>query len=74
MNNFDFFSPTHFVFGKDRENEAGSFVKKFGGTRVLVHFGGSSAESSGLLNRVRASLKKEGLSFIELGEIGRAHV
>ena len=69
MNNFDFFSPTHFVFGKDRENEAGSFVKKFGGTRVLVHFGGSSAESSGLLNRVRASLKKEGLSFIELGGV-----
>ncbi len=69
MNNFDFFSPTHFVFGKDRENEAGSFVKKFGGTRVLVHFGGSSAESSGLLNRVRASLKKESLSFIELGGV-----
>ncbi|HPX26069.1 MAG TPA: iron-containing alcohol dehydrogenase, partial [Treponemataceae bacterium] len=69
MNNFDFFSPTHFVFGKDRENEAGSFVKKFGGTRVLVHFGGSSAESSGLLNRVRSSLKKESLSFIELGGV-----
>lgn len=69
MNNFDFFSPTHFVFGKDRENEAGSFVKKFGGTRVLVHFGSSSAESSGLLNRVRASLKKESLSFIELGGV-----
>ncbi len=69
MNSFDFYSPTHFVFGKDREQEAGAFVKKFGGSKVLVHFGGKSAESSGLLGRVRSSLKKEGLAFIELGGV-----
>jgi hypothetical protein len=69
MNNFDFFSPTYFAFGKNREAETGKLIKKFGGSRVLVHFGGKSAESSGLLDRVRSSLKKEGLSFIELGGV-----
>ena len=34
MNNFDFYSPTYFVFGRDRENETGKYVKKFGGSRV----------------------------------------
>ena len=31
MNNFDFYSPTYFVFGRDRENDAGKYVRKFGG-------------------------------------------
>ena len=36
MRNFDFYSPTYFVFGKDREAETGRYVKRFGGSRVLV--------------------------------------
>ncbi len=40
MNNFTFYSPTFFAFGKDQEKEAGSLVKRFGGTKVLVHYGG----------------------------------
>ena len=67
MNNFDFCSPTHFVFGKDREKETGAYVKHFGGKRVLVHFGGQSAKKSGLLDRVTASLEKEGISYQLLG-------
>ena len=43
MNDFDFYSPTYFVFGRDREAEAGTYVKKFGGSRVLVLYGGQSA-------------------------------
>ena len=35
MDNFNFYSPTEFVFGKGRENEAGQLVKKYGGTKVL---------------------------------------
>lgn len=27
MDNFNFYSPTEFVFGNDRENECGSYVK-----------------------------------------------
>ena len=43
MRNFDFYSPTYFVFGKDREAETGRYVKRFGGSRVLVVYGGQSA-------------------------------
>ena len=28
MENFNFYSPTEFVFGKGRENEVGKYVKK----------------------------------------------
>ncbi|MDR3652382.1 MAG: iron-containing alcohol dehydrogenase [Paludibacter sp.] len=69
MNNFNFYSPTHFVFGKNRENEVGTFVKRFGGTRVLIHFGGGSVVKSGLLNRVKTSLAAENIYFTELGGV-----
>ena len=69
MNNFDFYSPTYFVFGRDRENDAGKYVKKFGGSRVLVVYGGQSAKKSGLLDRVKASLEAEGLGALELGGV-----
>ena len=69
MNNFNFYSPTQFVFGKERENEAGKYVKRFGGTRVLIHFGGGSVLKSGLLDRVKASLTAENIYFTELGGV-----
>ncbi|MCR4993566.1 MAG: iron-containing alcohol dehydrogenase [Lachnospiraceae bacterium] len=69
MNNFNFYSPTYFAFGKDGENQAGSLVKRFGGTKVLIHYGGGSVVRSGLLDRVKASLNAEGISFVELGGV-----
>lgn len=69
MNNFNFYSPTFFVFGKERENEAGKYVKRFGGTNVLIHFGGGSVVKSGLLDRVKTSLKAENIRFAELGGV-----
>lgn len=69
MNNFRFYSPTYFVFGKETENEAGKCVKRFGGSKVLIHYGGGSVVRSGLLGRVKESLKNEGLSFVELGGV-----
>lgn len=69
MDAFNFYSPTEFVFGKERENEAGQLIKKYGGTKVLVHFGGGSAVKSGLLQRVTASLDREGISYVLLGGV-----
>ncbi|WP_407397675.1 iron-containing alcohol dehydrogenase [Treponema sp.] len=69
MENFNFYAPTYFAFGKDRENDAGQLVKRFGGSKVLVHFGGGSVIRSGLLDRVKKSLEKEGLPFVELGGV-----
>ena len=69
MDNFMFYSPTCFVFGKDAENQAGALVKRFGGSRVLIHYGGGSAVRSGLIDRVQASLKAEGLACFLLGGV-----
>ena len=69
MENFTFYSPTYFVFGKKTEEEVGVYVKKFGGSRVLIHYGGGSAVRSGLLDRVKQSLDKENISYVELGGV-----
>jgi hypothetical protein len=69
MENFNFYSPTEFVFGMDRENECGELVKKYGGTKVLIHYGGGSAVRSGLIDRVKASLDAAGIPHVELGGV-----
>lgn len=69
MDNFSFKSPTEFVFGKGSENETGKYVKKYGGNKVLIHYGGGSVIRSGLLDRVKKSLDAEGISYIELGNV-----
>ena len=69
MNNFTFYSPTFFSFGKDTENETGTYVKSFGGHKVLIHYGGGSVVRSGLLDRVKTSLDKEGIPYVLLGGV-----
>ena len=69
MNNFVFYSPTCFVFGKETENQAGAYVTRFGGTKVLIHYGGGSVVRSGLLDRVKASLDAAGIPYVELGGV-----
>ena len=69
MENFNFYSPTYFAFGKDRESDCGELVKRFGGSKVLIHYGGGSVVRSGLLDRVKASLSLSGLEFITLGGV-----
>ncbi len=69
MQNFEFYSPTCFVFGKDTENSTGAYVKRFGGTKVLIHYGGGSVVRSGLLDRVKSSLDAESIPYVELGGV-----
>ena len=69
MENFTFYAPTYFVFGKETENEAGKYVKRFGGSHVLLHYGGGSVIRSGLLDRVKESLDKAGITYVELGGV-----
>ncbi len=69
MLNFNYYAPTKVVFGKETEKQVGQLIKEFGGTKVLVHFGGNSAKKSGLLDRVFASLKESGIDYLELGGV-----
>lgn len=69
MNNFEFYSPTKFVFGKETEWQSGQLVKEFGGKKVLLHYGGGSVVRSGLLGRIKESLDKENIEYCELGGV-----
>ena len=69
MENFNFYSPTEFVFGKGCAVEAGRLVKKYGGTKVLIHYGGGSAVKSGLIDKVKKSLEDAGVPYCELGGV-----
>lgn len=69
MDNFSFYAPTYFAFGKDSEADTGKLVKRFGGSKVMIHYGGGSVVRSGLLDRVKDSLKAEGIEYIELGGV-----
>ena len=67
MDNFTFQAPTVFVFGKDTEKEAGRLVKKYGGSKVLVHYGGGSAVKSGLIDTITKSIEDAGLEYSVFG-------
>ena len=67
--NFEYYAPTKVIFGKGTENETGHLVKEQGGKKVLIHYGGKSAERSGLLDRVERSLEQEGITYVTLGGV-----
>ena len=69
MNNFIYYTPTKVVFGRETEGQVGQLVKAQNCKKVLIHYGGSSAEKSGLLSRVKQSLQAEGVAFTELGGV-----
>ncbi len=69
MDNFQFYSPTEFIFGRETEQQCGKLVRKYGGTRVLVHYGSGSVVRSGLLDRVTESLGQAGISYVLLGGV-----
>ncbi len=69
MQNFIFHSPTKIIFGKGGENKAGEEVKNWGGTKVLIVYGGQSAVKSGLIDRVTASVEAAGLKYAKWGGV-----
>ncbi len=68
-NNFVYYTPTKVVFGRDTVEKTGELIRSFGGSRVLVHFGGKSAVKSGLIDRVKGILDEAGLFHVELGGV-----
>lgn len=69
MNSFEFYSPTEVIFGKDAELTTAEKIKKFGGSRVLIVYGGGSVLKNGLLDRIKQSLSKADLAFTEIGGV-----
>lgn len=69
MKNFVHYTPTEIIFGKDTENCTGETVRKWGGSRVLIVYGGGSVVRSGLLKRVEDTLIEEGIVYEEFGGV-----
>jgi len=69
MKDFRFYSPTYFYFGKDGEEHVSELVKRFGGSKVMIHYGGGSVKRNGVLDKVIASLDAAQIPHIELGGV-----
>ena len=69
MKDFNYYAPTEVVFGRNSEEKVAELIKHYGGHKVLVHYGGKSAERSGLLDKVCGLLKDEGIEFFKLGGV-----
>lgn len=69
MQSFTQYTPTEIVFGRGAQKEAGKLTKKWGGSRVLLVYGGGSAVRSGLLQEIKEELDREGIACEELGGV-----
>ena len=69
MLNFQYFTPTKVVFGKDAELKVGPLVKEERCKKVMVHYGGQRAKKSGLLDRVCEALKDFDIDYVTLGGV-----
>ncbi len=68
MKNFEFQNPTKILFGRSAEEKVGEEVAVYS-RKILLHYGGGSIKASGLYDRVTASLKAAGITWIELGGV-----
>ena len=69
MFNFNFYTPTRVVFGKETEYRIGKLVKNVNCKKVLLHYGSGSVIRSGLLGRIKESLDASGVTYVELGGV-----
>ena len=67
MFDFKYFTPTKVVFGKNTEEKVAELIQEFGGTKVLIHYGGGSVIRSGLMKRVTDKLDETGIKYVMLG-------
>lgn len=66
MDNFNYWTPTRYLFGHDVENETGTLAREMGMTRVLIVYGKGSVVRSGLLDRVKATFDALRIQHIDL--------
>lgn len=69
MRSFQYYMKTEVVFGAGKEAETAKLVKKHGGSRCLVVYGGGSAVRSGLLERVCKGLEAAGIAAETFGGV-----
>ena len=69
MNDFVFYSPTEFIFGKGVTDQVGEHIAKRGYKRALLVYGKGSVVRTGTLDRVKKSLAASGVEAVELAGV-----
>lgn len=67
MFDFKYYTPTKVIFGRNTEARVAELIREFGGSKVLIHYGGGSVVRSGLLKKVTDTLDKAGIPYVTLG-------
>jgi alcohol dehydrogenase YqhD (iron-dependent ADH family) len=68
MQNFEYCNKTKIIFGRETENQIGAETAHYA-KRALLHHSGGSSVRSGLIDRVKESLKKAGVEWVELSGV-----
>lgn len=69
MEQFSFYTPTKVFFGKGIQSQVGEIIRSYGFTKILLHYGGGSIKKNGLYEQIVASLRENGIQFVELGGV-----
>ena len=69
MFDFTFHNPTKIEFGRGKERNIGLYMREFDAKRTLLIYGSERIKKDGLFDTVAASLKENGIDFIELGGV-----
>lgn len=65
MENFSFYVPTTIFFGKDQIANLAPSIKQFGGSKVLLTYGGGSIKQNGIYDTVIGELQKAGIAYTD---------
>lgn len=60
---------TEILFGRDTQYDVAALIKKHGGTRVMIVYGGGSIKKSGLYESVTGKIEEAGLYYTVLGGV-----
>ncbi len=69
MDNFTFYSPTLYEFGRGAEEKTGMLTFLMGVKKVMIVFGKKYVKANGLLDRIESSLSTIGIEYVEYGGI-----
>ncbi len=69
IKDFNYYAPTRIVFGRSSEDQLPDLVRQYGGTKVLIHYGGGSAVRSGLIDNVHRLLASASIPYVDLGGV-----
>ena len=65
MENFRFYLPTTIHFGKGQLANLADSIKQFGGSKVLLSYGGGSIKKNGIYDAVLNELKKGNIEYVD---------